>query len=183
MAQAAPSTSESLISLEHVRSPGEPEGKRNKLRRELFVWQGFNRSLIIYANNRLASIGEVAKVLGADITALRRWERAGKITTGRTLHCHPPPGSPAATRKTKNGRNEKPFVARQCAASVGECQNRDVNAAINLENYAVSSTVTACGEEGSGSGRKTRVKPASMKQETNSKPVTGQICPDSDRFA
>jgi len=30
---------------------------------------------------------------------------------------------------------------------------------------AVSSTVSACGEEGSGSGRKTGVKPASVKQE------------------
>ena len=43
--------------------------------------------------------------------------------------------------------------------------NRDLNAAINLKNLAVSSTVSACGEEGSGSGRKTGVKPASVKQE------------------
>lgn len=31
--------------------------------------------------------------------------------------------------------------------------DRDVNAAINLKNLAVSSTVSACGEEGSGSGQ------------------------------
>ena len=43
--------------------------------------------------------------------------------------------------------------------------DRDVNAAINLRNIAVGSTVTACGEESSGSSRKTRVKLASMKQE------------------
>ena len=43
--------------------------------------------------------------------------------------------------------------------------DRDVNAAINLRNIAVGSTVTACGEESSGSSRKTRVKLASVKQE------------------
>lgn len=51
----------------------------------------------------------------------------------------------------------------------GSVQDRDVNAAINLRNLAVSSTVSACGEEGSGSGRKTRTKPASVKQESSSK--------------
>jgi len=45
--------------------------------------------------------------------------------------------------------------------------DRDVNAAVNLENLAVSSTVSACGEEGSGSCRKTRVKPSSTKQEVS----------------
>ena len=45
--------------------------------------------------------------------------------------------------------------------------DRDVNAAMNLKNMAVSSTVSACGEEGSGSGRKTRVKPASVKQDVS----------------
>lgn len=49
----------------------------------------------------------------------------------------------------------------------GEEHDRDENAAINLKNYAVSSTVSACGEEGSGSGRKTRVKPSSAKQEVS----------------
>ncbi|WP_445673034.1 RNA-guided endonuclease InsQ/TnpB family protein [Pseudomonas inefficax] len=48
------------------------------------------------------------------------------------------------------------------------CHDRDVNAAINLKNMAVSSTVSACGEEGSGRCRKTTVKPASVKQEASS---------------
>lgn len=45
--------------------------------------------------------------------------------------------------------------------------DRDINAAINLKNWAVSSTVTVCGEEGSGLERKLEVKPASMKQKSN----------------
>ncbi|MDD2729396.1 RNA-guided endonuclease TnpB family protein [Malikia sp.] len=49
----------------------------------------------------------------------------------------------------------------------GANHDRDVNAAINLRNLAVSSTVTACGEEGSGRCRKTGAKPASVKQEVS----------------
>ena len=47
--------------------------------------------------------------------------------------------------------------------------DRDVNAAVNLKNMAVSSTVSACGEEGSGRARKSAVKPASVKQEASSR--------------
>lgn len=57
------------------------------------------------------------------------------------------------------------WTCPQCNA----VHDRDVNAAINLKNLAVSSTVSACGEEGSGPRRKTRVKPASVKQESSSK--------------
>ena len=49
----------------------------------------------------------------------------------------------------------------------GTTHDRDINAAINLRNYAVSSTVSACGEKGSGRSRKTKVKPVSTKQEVN----------------
>ncbi len=51
----------------------------------------------------------------------------------------------------------------------GSIHDRDVNAAINLKNLAVSSTVSACGEEGSGLGRKLKTKPASAKQESSTK--------------
>jgi putative transposase len=53
----------------------------------------------------------------------------------------------------------------------GVIHDRDVNAAINLKNMAVSSTVSACGEEGSGLMRKRQVKPASRKQEVSFVPV------------
>ncbi|MDD2729099.1 zinc ribbon domain-containing protein [Malikia sp.] len=50
----------------------------------------------------------------------------------------------------------------------GAVHDRDVNAAVNLKNMAVSSTVSACGEEGAGLRRKTKTKPASAKQEVSS---------------
>jgi putative transposase len=49
----------------------------------------------------------------------------------------------------------------------GVDHDRDFNAAKNLRDYAVSSTVSACGEEGSGFRFMPKVKPASMKQEVN----------------
>jgi putative transposase len=55
----------------------------------------------------------------------------------------------------------------------GTVHNRDVNAAVNLKNLAVSSTVTACGGEGAGPMRKHRTKPAPAKQEPNGKAVSG----------
>ena len=65
-------------------------------------------------------------------------------------------------------RDALPLAVRQWRCSVcGTEHERDLNAAINLKNYAVSSTVSACGEEGAGHSRKTAVKPASAKQEVN----------------
>lgn len=74
-----------------------------------------------------------------------------------------------------------PLSARQWTCpECGANHDRDVNAAINLKQVAESSagdcqhiqsmtecSVTACGEEGAGLGRKTRVKPASVKQEAS----------------
>jgi putative transposase len=50
-----------------------------------------------------------------------------------------------------------------------------VNAAINLKNLAASSAVSACGEKSAGSGRKTKAKLVSVKQEGGSKPAQMQI--------
>ena len=69
-----------------------------------------------------------------------------------------------------------PLAIRRWKCPVCQSEHdRDHNAAINLKNLipaeksglAVSSTVSACGEEGSGLDRKAQVKPASMKQEIN----------------
>lgn len=61
-----------------------------------------------------------------------------------------------------------PLAIRQWVCPACHMQHdRDVNAAINLKNLAVSSTVTVCGEEGSGFNRKINVKPASVKQKSN----------------
>ncbi|MFJ1472406.1 RNA-guided endonuclease InsQ/TnpB family protein [Massilia orientalis] len=51
----------------------------------------------------------------------------------------------------------------------GVSHDRDVNAAINLKNVAVSSTASACRGEGSGPARERKVKPAPVKQESNRK--------------
>lgn len=59
--------------------------------------------------------------------------------------------------------SDRQWICPKC----GIAHDRDVNAAINLMMNAVSSTVSACGEEGSGRPRKRAVKPASMKQEAN----------------
>lgn len=53
----------------------------------------------------------------------------------------------------------------------GVVHDRDHNAAVNLERLAVSSTVTACGEESSGGWLAPVVKLASVKQESSTKPT------------
>ena len=81
-----------------------------------------------------------------------------------------------ASSKTCSACGEKveklPLSVRQWdCPTCGTSHDRDVNAAINLANYAVSYTVSACGGEGAGLGRKPKTKPAPVKQEFNTMPT------------
>ena len=62
-------------------------------------------------------------------------------------------------------------VRHWTCAACGSGHDRDLKAAVNLRNHAVSSTVKACGEAGSGRGSGVRrivpAKPASAKQEVS----------------
>ena len=67
-------------------------------------------------------------------------------------------------------KEELPLSVRQWRCETCHVwHDRDINAAINLKNYAVSSTVKACGEESADLDRMMKVKLASMKQESNAK--------------
>jgi putative transposase len=67
-------------------------------------------------------------------------------------------------------------VRRWDCPCCGASHDRDVNAAINLANYAASYTVFACGGEGAGLGRKPKTKPAPVKQEFDGKFDDVQVC-------
>lgn len=67
---------------------------------------------------------------------------------------------------------EMPLSIRAWACgNCGAAHDRDVNAAINLRNMAVSSTVSVCGEGSSGARRKAHVKLSSTKQKLGVEPV------------
>lgn len=67
--------------------------------------------------------------------------------------------------------DQRQWICPGCAKQ----HDRDVNAAINLRNMAVSSTVLACGGEGAGLARECKAKPAPEKQESSGKAALGRI--------
>ena len=92
---------------------------------------------------------------GGRVVVADRWFASSKIC------------SVCAVQQDKMRLSVREWTCPAC----GTDHDRDVNAARNLQNMAVSSTVAACGEEGSGLRRKTKTKPASVKQEVSFVPV------------
>ena len=67
--------------------------------------------------------------------------------------------------------HEMPLDKRMMICQCGLVMKRDLNASINLRDKAVSSTVSACGEESSGLDSNIKTKLASEKQESSSDSV------------
>ena len=90
---------------------------------------------------------------GAKVVLVDRWYPSSKTCSG------------CGYRLESLGLGLRDWTCPGC----GELNDRDVNAAINLRNMAVSSTASACGGEGAGPARERRAKPAPVKQESNGK--------------
>lgn len=86
---------------------------------------------------------------GGTVIVADRWFASSKICS-------------ACGHKRENlNLTEREWTCQEC----GVFHDRDVNAAKNLENLAVTHTVVACGEEDPGVSRKRCSKSSSMKQE------------------
>jgi putative transposase len=94
---------------------------------------------------------------GGQVVLVDRWYPSSKLC------------SCCGYRLEELGLDVRHWTCPGCGAS----NERDVNAAINLRNVAVSSTASACGGEGSGPVRERTVKPAPAKQESNGKVYYG----------
>lgn len=94
-----------------------------------------------------------ADMRGGQVVVANRWFASSKTCS----HCYHKLGALSL--------NVREWTCPACQT----IHDRDVNAAVNLRNTAVSSTVSACGEEGAGLRRKTKTKPASVKQEVSSR--------------
>jgi putative transposase len=98
-------------------------------------------------------LGYKAAWRGGQVVLVDRWFPSSKLCSG------------CGYRLDELGLDVRHWTCPGC----GAYHERDVNAAINLEKMAVSSTASACGGEGAGPARERGVKPAPMKQESNRK--------------
>jgi putative transposase len=96
---------------------------------------------------------------GGQVVVADRWYPSSKTCS----HC--------GYRLDVLGLDQREWICPGCATQ----HDRDVNAAINLRNMAVSSTVSACGGEGTGLARECKAKPAPEKQESSGKAALGRI--------
>jgi putative transposase len=94
---------------------------------------------------------------GGHVVVIDRWFPSSKLCSG------------CGYRLDELALGVRHWTCPGCGAS----HDRDVNAAINLRNMAVSSIASACGGEGAGPTHKRRVKPALAKQESNGKAALG----------
>ena len=92
----------------------------------------------------------------SQVVAIGRFEPSSK----KCSHC--------GAVKQELSLSVRTYKCNECGIEL----DRDLNAARNIENLAVSSTVPACGEEGAGLVGSDQVKPASVKQEENSEPMS-----------
>lgn len=94
-----------------------------------------------------------AALSGGTVVVVDRWFPSSKTCSACGAYCE---AMPLSVRQ---------WTCVHCGAE----HDRDVNAALNLQRVALATASWAgshaCGEEGAGGGRKTAVKPASMKQE------------------
>ena len=96
---------------------------------------------------------------GGQVVVADRWYPSSKTCS----HC--------GYRLEVLGLDRRRWICPGCATQ----HDRDVNAAINLRNMAVSSTVSACGGGGAGPARECRAKPAPVKQESSGKAALGRV--------
>lgn len=97
------------------------------------------------------------KLYGGKLVVINRFFPSSKLCSG----CGNKTDSLSLSTRT--------YVCEACGMSL----DRDINAAINI--LAAGLAVTACGPEGSGDGRKPKVKPCWVEARTNPCPLLGTI--------
>jgi putative transposase len=98
-------------------------------------------------------LGYKAAWRGGHVVVVDRWYPSSKTCSG------------CGYRLKELALGTRSWICPAC----GVQHDRDVNAAVNLKNMAMSSIATACGETGSGPMREHGTKPVPAKQEPSGK--------------